>query len=167
MIQSQDSFARAMTSRTLLSVYETWRTVAAGRIGPRRSEMTPAHLRRTTPWTFFVEVVDGGRDFRFGFAGDRLTQFLEQRCPTPALSGLTGTNFFAAAGTLFRQCVESKKPMLSGPKPTTYSGKEHLEREVLLLPLSEDGAAVTGILGAFETWQLGTNPHALEPVLAE
>jgi hypothetical protein len=167
MIQQQDNFASAVTSPTLLSVYETWRTLAAGRIGPRRSDLTPARLRRATPWTFTVDVIDGGRDFRFGFAGDRLMQFLEQRCAAPMLSELKGLNFFAAADTLFCQCVESKKPLISGPKPATYSGKEHLEREVLLLPLSEDGATVTGLLGAFETWRLGTHQHAMTPVLAE
>jgi hypothetical protein len=94
-------------------------------------------------------------------------QFLEQRCATPTLSGLRGIGFFDAADRLFRQCVESGKPLISGPKPTTYSGKEHLEREVLLLPLSEDGATVTGLLGAFETWRLGTHRHAPTPVLAD
>jgi hypothetical protein len=38
---------------------------------------------------------------------------------------------------------------------------------VLLLPLSEDGATVTGFLGAFDTWQLDTHPHKPEPVLAD
>jgi hypothetical protein len=167
MIQPQDNFARAVTSPTLLSVYETWKTLAAGRIGPRRGELTPAQLRRAMPSTFTVEVIDGGKDFRFGFAGDRVMQFLDRRCAAPTLAGLTGTSFFAGADRLLRQCVDSKKPLISGPKPTTYSGKEYLEREVLLLPLSEDGAAVTGILGAFETWLLGTHPHAMAPVLAE
>jgi hypothetical protein len=162
-----DKFARAMTSEKLLAVYAVWKELADGRIGPRRAELTPARLRRTTPWTFTVEVVDGGTDFRFGFAGDRMIQFLERRCPAPTLAGLMGTAFFAAADRLFRQCVTSAKPLLSGPKPTHYQGKEHLEREVLLLPLSDDGVRVTGILGAFETWGLGTNAHAAEPVLAD
>ena len=167
MIQHPDSFARAVTSPTLLSVYEIWKTLAAGRIGPRRSELTPAQLRRAMPATFTVEVIDGGKDFRFGFAGDRLMQFLDRRCDAPTLAGLKSVRFFAGADALFRQCADSKKPLISGPKPTTYSGKEYLEREVLLLPLSEDGVAVTGILGAFETWLLGTHPHATAPVLAQ
>jgi len=167
MTQPEDNFARAVTSRTLLSIYDTWKILAAGRIGPRRAEVTPAQLRRTIAWTFTIEVVDGGRDFRFGFAGDKVMQFLEQRCAASTLAGMKASNFFAGAGNLFRHCVESKKPLLSGPKPASYPGKEHLEREVLLLPLSEDGVHVTGLLGAFETWRLGTNQHAAAPVLAE
>jgi len=161
-----DDFARAVTSDNLRSVYAVWKDVAGARIGPRRAELTPYYLRRTTPWTFMVDVIDGGKDFRFGFAGDRLMQFLEARCATPTLSGLRDIRFFAAAERLFRQCRENAKPLVSGPRPTGYKGKEHLEREVLLLPLSEDGVTVTGLLGAFDTWQLGTNSHAPEPVLA-
>lgn len=163
----RDDFARAVTSPTLLAVYETWKTLAAGRIGPRRAEMAPAQLRRSLPSTFTVEVIEGGRDFRFGFAGDKVMQFLDRRCPAPTLAGMTGTNFFAAADALLRQCVAGKTPLISGPKPTTYPGKEYLEREVLLLPLSEDGVTVTSILGAFETWGLGTHRHAMTPVVAK
>ncbi|MGZ5923555.1 MAG: PAS domain-containing protein [Rhizomicrobium sp.] len=161
------NFTSAVTSEKLLAVYAIWMELAAGRIGPQRAELTPAHLRRSTSWTFTVEVIDGGNDFRFGFAGDKLMQFLEQRCAAPTLAGLRGTHFFDVADELFRRCISSRKPLVSGPKPTHYKGKEHLEREVLLLPLSEDGVNVTGLLGAFDTWQLGTNPHVREPILAE
>jgi hypothetical protein len=161
------NFTSAVTSEKLLAVYAIWMELAAGRIGPQRAELTPAHLRRSTSWTFTVEVIDGGNDFRFGFAGDKLMQFLEQRCAAPTLAGLRGTHFFDVADELFRRCITSRKPLVSGPKPTHYKGKEHLEREVLLLPLSEDGVNVTGLLGAFDTWQLGTNPHVREPILAE
>jgi hypothetical protein len=162
-----DDFARAVTSDKLRAVYEIWKALAAGRIGPRRAELTPAHLRRTTSWTFTVDIIGGGADFRFGFAGDKLLQFLEGRCTAPLLSGLRGVYFFDQADVLFRLCIAGRKPLISGPMQTHYRGKEHLEREVLLLPLSEDGANVTGLLGAFETWQLGTNRHVPEPVLAD
>jgi hypothetical protein len=164
MSNTNDDFARAITSDKLLAVYEVWKDLSVGRIGPKRSELTPAHLRRATPWAFTVDLVDD--DFRFGFAGDRLMQFLDKRCATPNVSGLRDIAFFAAAETLFRACAASGKPLVSGPKPTFYKGKEHLEREVLLLPLSDDGKHVTGLLGAFDTWRLGTNHHTLSPVFA-
>lgn len=166
MADTDDAFARALTSDNLRAVYLLWKGIAGTRIGPRRDELTPQRLRRATPWTFTVEALDGGADFRFGFAGDRLMQFLQQRCAAPTLAGLRGVHFFDAADQLFRQCVASAKPLASGPKPTFYQGKEHLEREVLLLPLSENGATVTGLLGALDTWRLGTHRHAAEPVFA-
>jgi hypothetical protein len=166
-MDGSDSFARAVTSDKLFTVYTTWKKLAAGRIGPRRAELTPALLRSTTSWTFTVEVISGGADFRFGFVGDKLMQFLERNCGAATLAGMRGVHFFDKADELFRQCIARKKPLVSGPKPTRYQGKEHLERQVLLLPLSEDGIDVSGLLGAFDTWQLGTHHHIPEPLLAE
>jgi hypothetical protein len=162
-----DAFMHAVTSDRLRAVYATWKQIAAGRVGPRRAEFTPAQLRQATSWTFAVEILDGGRDFRCGFTGDRLVQFLDQPCTAPTLAGLRGIHFFDKAEELFRRCLASRKPLVSGPKPTHYQGKEHLEREVLVLPLSEDGVNVTGLAGAFDTWQLGTHAPAPEPVLAD
>ena len=162
-----DSIARAVTSEKLRTVYTIWKSLAAGRIGPRRAELTPVQLRSAISWAFTVEAIDGGEDFRFGFAGDRLMQFLERRCASPTVAGMRGEHFFNQADDLFRKCITSGKPLVSGPKPTHYKGREHLERQVLLLPLSEDGVTVTGLLGAFDTWQLGTHPHKPEPVLAD
>lgn len=167
MIEKPDRFAQSVTSEKLRSVYDVWKELAGGRVGPKRGEFTPAKLRRAMAWTFTVEVIDGGRDFRVGYRGDKVIQFMGERCEAPSLAVLRDTPFFAVAEDLFRRCVTSAKPLLSGPKRTHYRGKEHLEREALLLPLSEDGVSVTGILGAFDTWQLGTHPHATEPVLAD
>jgi hypothetical protein len=151
-MESTDRFTAALKSENLLAVYAVWKEVAAGRIAPRRAELSPARLKRATSWTFTVDVVDGGKDFRFGFAGDRMMQFLERGCAAPTISGLRGDHFFDTAYALFRRCVESGKPLVSGPYPTRYRGKEHLERQVLVLPLSEDGAAISRLLGAFDTW---------------
>lgn len=167
MTLKTDKFAQSVTSERLREVYGVWKELAAGRIGHTRAELTPAKLRRATAWTFTVEVIDGGKDFRIGFRGDKVIQFMGEKCAAPSLAGLRGSHFFDMADALFRQCVQSAKPLLSGPRRTQYKGKEHLEREVLLLPLSEDGVNVTGILGAFETWQLGTHPHAAMPVVAD
>jgi hypothetical protein len=162
-----DGIANAVMSEKLLAVYAIWKTLTAGRIGPRRAELAPARLRRAISWTFMVDVIDGGKDFRFGFTGDKLMQFLDSRCAAPTLAGMRGAHFFDRADELFRQCIAGRKPLVSGPKQTLYRGREHLEREVLLLPLSEDGVEITGLLGAFDTWQLGTNIHKAEPVLVD
>jgi hypothetical protein len=167
MIEKTDKFAQSVTSETLREVYGVWTALAAGRIGPQRAELTPAKLRRTTAWTFTVDVIDGGKDFRVGFRGDKVIQFLGENCTAPSLASLRGIHFFDVAEELFRQCVLSARPLVSGPKRTQYKGKEHLEREVILLPLSEDGVTVTGILGAFATWQLGTHPHTEVHVVSD
>lgn len=166
MTENRDGFHARVTSERLRALYAAWKELAAGRIGPKRSEMSPSKLRSALGWAFVVEVLDGGKDFRVGFRGDRVIQFMGEPCDAQSLSELRGIPFFDAAELLFRECVESGKPVLSTPRGTSYRGKEHLEREVVLVPLSEDGATVTGILGAFETWRLGTHAGTAETDMA-
>ncbi len=165
--RSVNEFLRVIKSERLHEIYHMWRTVAAGRIGPRRSEMTPSLLRRNLSHTFLVEVSEDGSDYRFGFTGDRIMEFLGSKCTAPTLAGMRDQHFFDGAYELFAQSVSTRKPLVSGPKPTNYKGKEHLERQVLVLPLSENNLDVSGLLGAFDTWQLGTNAHSMRPVLAD
>ncbi|MEI9990362.1 MAG: PAS domain-containing protein [Rhizomicrobium sp.] len=160
MSKEEDRFVDSVISERLRAVHGVWTELAAGRLGPKRAELTPAKLRRATAWAFTVEVIDGGTDFRVGFRGDKVTQFMGEPCTAQSLASLRGIAFFDIAEALFRACVESRKPLVSAPRRTQYKGKEHLEREVLLLPLSEDGVTVTGLLGAFDTWQLGTHSRA-------
>ncbi|HXC56981.1 MAG TPA: PAS domain-containing protein [Rhizomicrobium sp.] len=143
------------TSDKLIGIHKLWSEIAAGRIGPRREEVTPARLRGTMPWTFVVDVAGG--DFRFRFAGDRIIQFMGTRLTGTLLSDLLGTPFYDGMNRFFAGCVTAKTPTATGPSPATYPGKEHLEMEVLVLPLSDDGVTVTGLLGTFDTWRLGTH----------
>jgi hypothetical protein len=164
---TDDNFARTLISEKLRDVYSVWKTLSAGRVGPKRSEISLSSLRRAAPWAFTVDVIDSGKDFRVGFRGDRIDQFMGDRCTAPLLSGMLGTYFFDDADRMFRECVTAARPLLSGPRQTKLKGKEHLEREVVLLPLSEDGVTVTGILGAFDTWQLGTHGRTTQKQSAQ
>ena len=145
----------ALTSDKLAATHAVWRELAAGRIGPKRDEVTPAKLRGVTAYTFMVDVVDG--DFRFRFAGDRVIQFMGSRLAGTFLSEYLGTPFFDGMKRFFVGCVAGKRPLANGPRRATYPGKEHIEMEVLVLPLSDDGVHVTAIIGAFDTWAAGTH----------
>lgn len=129
----------------------------AGRIGPKRDEISPAPLRGLLPFTFIIDVVDGGRDFRFRFAGERIIQFMGRRFAGMLLSELSGTSFFDGMRAMYSGCVAAKAPISSGVRRATYPGKDFLEIEAMVLPLSEDGAGVTHLFGAFDSWQLGTH----------
>ncbi len=155
MTDSAATCELALTSEKLVGVHKLWRELAAGGIGPAREAVTPARLRGTLPWTFVIDVV--GEDFRFRFAGDRIIQFMGRRLQGTLLSEHRGTPFFDGMHMFFRRSVQTKTPLANGPSAVTYPGKEHLEMEVMVLPLSNDGQAVTGLLGTFDTWQLGTH----------
>ncbi len=144
-----------LTSERLKIVHGVWRDLAAGRIGPKRDEITPALLRGTTAFTFTIDVVDGGRDFRFRFAGDRIIQFIGRRLAGSLLSEIRGARFFDVMHMLYEECTRTKAPVARGPVQTTYPGKEFLEIETIILPLSEDGQTVSCLFGAMDSRQVG------------
>jgi hypothetical protein len=153
-------FRQTLTSEKLKSAFGTWESLRAGRIGPKRDEISPAPLKSVLASTFIIDVVDGGQDFRFRFAGDRIIQFMGRRFAGMLLSELTGTPFFDNMRTMYSACVASKGPITSGVRQASYPGKEFLEIEAVVFPLSEDGVGVTHLFGAFDSWQLGTHSLA-------
>ena len=155
MSNSADEFADALTSEKLKAVYTLWRELKGEAIGPKRGQITPARLRTTMPFTFVMEVA--GSDFRFSFAGDRIVQFMGKTHAGSLLSTLLGAPFYDGMSRFFAGAVAAKGPMRSGPRRSNFPGKEHLEMEVTVLPLSEDGEHITALLGAFETWRAGTH----------
>lgn len=139
-----------LVSERLIGVYEAWKRTAAGRFAPKREEITPALLKSALAWIWMIDVIDGGRDFRFRIAGDRIIQFMGRRYAGHLLSEFAGQPFFDHMHGILKACTEQKRPLMAGPGRSKMPGREFQELEVVALPLSEDGANVTTIFGAME-----------------
>ena len=159
-------FAQKLTSDKLKAAYAVWDAARAGRIAPRRDEIVPANLRGALTFTYVLDVVDAGKDFRFRFAGDRIIQFMGRRYAGELLSEQTSSVFFDNMRQMFSACVAARAPVTSGVRQATYPGKDFLEVEAMVLPISDNGSDVTHLFGAFETWQLGTHSPA-QPDLSQ
>jgi len=156
-VQVRFKQAEELTGERLSAIYAVWKGLAGDRVGPMREDVTPAKLRALLPWTWMVDVVDGGRDFRFRLAGDRVIHYMGRRYAGSLLSQFRGPRFFETMHDVFAECVARKGPVAQGPIPSSLEQREYLEGEVIALPLSDDGAAVTSLFGGFETWPLGTH----------
>jgi hypothetical protein len=139
-----------LTSAQLATVHEAWKQAASGRFAPKREEITPAPMKSALAWIWMIDVVEGGRDFRFRIAGDRVIQFLGRRYAGHHLSEFQDEPFFQRMRAILEACVRGKEPVAAGPVRSNLKGKEFLEMEVIALPLSEDGRNVTGICGALD-----------------
>lgn len=155
MNDTTDEFATQLISDKLRAVHAVWREFTEGVVGPKRGQITPARLRTSMPWTFVMETA--GSDFRFSFAGDRIVQFMGKAHAGTLLSTLLGTPFYDGMSRFLTGAVAARQPRRAGPLRSNFPGKEHLEMEVIVLPLSEDGHHVSALLGAFETWRAGTH----------
>lgn len=148
--------ANAVVGVRSKAMYERWKALAKGRLAPRRDEISLGVVRNLAQWFWMIDVVDGGADFRFGLAGDQINRFYGYHLRGTLLSECPDTAYFRALrGTLLR-CVHHKAAFAVGPVPSDYPGKEHLEVEKLMLPVSDDGETVNGIVGMMETWPVGT-----------
>jgi hypothetical protein len=150
-------FEQKLTSDKLKAAYAAWDAARSGRVAPRRTEISPAQLRGILTFTFMMDVVDAGKDFRFRFAGDRIIQFMGRRLAGALLSDQANSVFFDNMRAMYSGCVAARAPMASGVRQTTYPGKDFLEIEAMVLPLSENGVDVTHLFGACESWRLGTH----------
>ncbi len=155
MSDSASEFSGQLISDRLKAVHALWHDLKGDQIGPKRGQITPARLRTNMPWTFMMEVA--GNDFRFSFAGDRIVQFFGVAHAGTLLSTLLGTPFFDGMNRFFTGAIAARQPLRAGPVRASFPGKEHLEMEVIVLPLSEDGTRISALFGAFETWRAGTH----------
>jgi hypothetical protein len=147
--------ADRLVSARLSDAYHAWNRARGDRFAPRREEMTPALLRSSLPWTWFVDVIEGGADFRFRVAGDRVVQFMGRRFAGELMSTHLEEPFFARMQAFLHECLRRRGPVALGPMRSLRQGKEHLGIEVIGMPLSDDGAAVTTIFGGLDASALG------------
>ncbi len=152
--------ADAIVGEKPRALHALWEKLAGDRLAPKREEITLSLARNLTPWLWTIDVVDGGADFRFRLAGDRIIQFLGEHHPGTLLSGLPKNPFYERIRHTLAHCVEHKRPVAFGPVRSEYGGKEHWEIEAVALPLSEDGKTVSCVIGAIELWPVGTIPAA-------
>jgi hypothetical protein len=145
-----------LVSERLVGVLDAWKRMAAGRAAPRREEITPALLRTALPWIWMVDVVDGGKDFRFRLAGDRVIQFLGRRYAGELISESLDNPFFQRMRAILAECTEHKKPLAVGPLRSNLKGKEFFEIEIVVMPLSENGRQVSALFGAMDLSAVAT-----------
>jgi hypothetical protein len=150
----------ALVSTVLRQAHQTWVEIAGSRFAPTRKQISPARFKDVLPSIFLLDVIDGGEDFLFSLAGDRLVRFLQGRLDTGALMSTTaGSNFHERCMRLFRYCIFMRQPVAVGPARAALPGREFLELETLVMPLSNDGVNVTGIMGAMYVMPLAVDPH--------
>jgi len=148
--------ANRLVSEKLVGALNAWKRVAADRLAPKREEITPALLRSVLPSIWMIDVVDGGRDFRFRFAGDRVIQFMGRRYAGELLSDHIDVPFFQRMKAILVECVIRKTPVAVGPLRSNLQDKDYLEMEVVVMPLSEDGETVSCLFGAMDVRGVGT-----------
>ena len=148
--------AEALVGDKVRAIYAIWEALKGPRLAPERKEITLAQVRALSPWMWIIDIIDDGADFRFRLAGDRIVQFLGGRDSGAAFSELPPNPFYERMRHTLQHSLENKSAVAVGPVRSNYPGKEHWETEIVVLPLSDDGAKITALFGAMELWPVGS-----------
>ncbi|MEI9982068.1 MAG: PAS domain-containing protein [Aliidongia sp.] len=131
-----------------LKVEEYWRSVLQGRSMPARRDIDPADLRRLLPNIFLLDVVERGTRFRWRLVGTRIGD-LERGEHTGKWVQDTILHSQDPFIEFCRMTVAERRPTCHAAlRADLDGGNRPLIRS--LLPLSEDGAIVSMLLGAVD-----------------
>jgi hypothetical protein len=137
-----------LVNARLLDAYRTWRELAGTRFAPARRDIAPAKFKAALGNLFLVDVLADGTDFRLALAGDTVVRFLGSEYKVgKLLSEVTPSPFRERSFRLFQRVVESKAPVVLGPVRTLHDKHGYFDNEAVVLPLSDEGASVTGLMG--------------------
>jgi hypothetical protein len=126
-----------------------WEERRAGRLMPRRADISPWELRDHLRQIFMLDVLPDG-DFRFRLIGTEITRTFGRDSTGKTVREVYGATAPARCADLirlFRAVVETRRPVLSRSVLVGVR-KEHVAYEAILMPLAEDGVSVNILVGA-------------------
>jgi hypothetical protein len=135
----------------LSSVRDYWLEKRGQRSMPSRADITPAEIKAQLPHVLLVDVIEGGKYFRYRLVGVELARFFHSdptgKLMNEALAPFGGETVYATLAS-YRGVVERRAPMRLTGAGSIY-GQEPKHFDAFLAPLSADGATVNMILGTF------------------
>jgi hypothetical protein len=148
-MNSRPDIVRSDTQRWLL---KTWNRLRGVRQLPLWREVKTAELASAWASLSFSDVVraDGSARFRIRFHGARVAEAYGAHCAGKFLDEILPASFRAAALATYHQVLEARLPVYTIADMRDQAGRiVHYER--LLLPFSQQGLDVEGILASLET----------------
>lgn len=141
---AEDRSAGEPDARELDRALHYWQTIRGDRVIPLRAEFDPFALPDLTPHIVFLEVVDGGRDFRFKVIGHACRAAFFENWTGRLVSSLPHVEPDGTLLTNLRRAVDDRTPVL---EPAEYVGplKEFRTNREILLPLGDEAGRVTHI----------------------
>lgn len=132
-------------------VRDYWERKRGTRAMPTRHDISPAQLKPQLPHILLVDVIDGGKDFRYRLIGTQLRQFFPGdptgRVMSEVLAPFGAASVEATLGS-YRGVMQKRAPMrITGSGSWFAQSPKYFDS--MLTPLSDDGETINMIFGAF------------------
>lgn len=124
---------------------EYWMSIRGDRAAPQRIDFDPTDIPRPLTYVVFLDVLDGGADFRFRVIGDAVRSISRANYTGQLLGSLPHVSNDGPLMTSLRAAVTNREPVRS---QVPYSGplKEVTLRDHLILPLTGEDGEVSHLL---------------------
>lgn len=133
---------------TVRKALDAWECARGTRAMPSRAEMGPRALVGVLSNTAILRVIDSGADFEFRIVGDQIR--VQQGAP---LQGKRMGDVQAMLpgygdllGRIYRKAYEAAEPRAFRGGYTRLAEKQPFFHEVVIMPLSDDGATVDHLI---------------------
>ena len=139
-----------MAHPLLLQGIAYWRGLCAGRKRPERGDVTLRGLASLLHYAVLIRVIDGGRDYQYGFEGDAHVQAHGMCIQGKLWSQVRGgdTVHHQMNKMVYDRVVESGEPLgVCGWMMRDARNWELIYREAVYLPLGTEGGPPGDILG--------------------
>ncbi len=125
-------------SPNLQAIEDYWNGLRGDRAMPARADIDPMDIVPHLPFVGLVDVLEGGHDFRFRLLGTALDYVFGDYYTGWRLSEIEREDLRRIFTAAFLPPTREGKPHRHSGL-LTVSQNEHLEYELLVLPLSRDG----------------------------
>lgn len=134
-----------MTASICEAALEYWNRIRGDLPLPRRDQFDPFDIPRLLPFVVFLEVVDGGRDFRYRVIGSDARAHFFENYTGRMMGDLAHVEPEGPLLTKLRTAVSGKQPQRV---PAEYVGplQDIRKQDEIVLPLSDATGTVSHLL---------------------
>lgn len=136
-----------------IALHDYWQSKRGERPMPDRADIHPSDFTRMLPSMAIIEVIEGGRDFRFRLFGselanwmhcDRTNQCFSEMLPAPG-SDLTAEQVQKRWYAIARATLANARPLFW--KAPVLSAGSGLTMHAVVMPLTAGGNEIAQLLG--------------------
>jgi hypothetical protein len=144
--------------RLIMRVLANWRGIAGESTLPRRSQIDPRLFGRDWSSCFMIDLDPAIERSRLAFVGDSVRDPAWPTFERQSISDCGDETLLQLATTKLDSVVSQRKPISYGG--SAIYGEAPILYRCILLPLSEDGTKIDGVLGAV-TYREVQSEHAI------
>ena len=131
----------------VLRLLSYWREWCGDALYPSFTQVNPARMAEIWDHSFVLDVVGHEENPIVRMVGSEFQSYLPRSVRDCALSDVPAASLIEHAAAYYQEILDRGVPISRGGEFIKYDGMKVLYRSIIL-PMSDDGASVSGLLGA-------------------